>query len=732
MAFGRKNGKSGDGQGTATAPPGGPARGGLRTVVQETTPEVAIERLEQCPAFELPRTPAGERRWLSVMLNTRAIGGLSTKDRRDEDKGALLQQMNGGSLHVVATDEMLDTGFIGFVPDAETIATTAEFGLLSAPAEGKYDWAVFRAGRADDAGSLSIDGLVGPARAGDLALVASGKALRDVVSKDGADPDSWERALASLGGSASDAVTAAQPEAEPPRETAAQEQPYSAQPSATAVDESTGLMPSPFSHQAYAADAVDGLSEAEEDADDSYRQDSYGADDYDDFFDDADQGEPAAVEDTAPQDVLAEPRPSTDDRAVPAVELPADPAALATALGEEALSMPVNLGAIEPLLPDRGPASIGGGLAGMVGAGVSPWLSEQAVILASAADAELAALHRRHLQQQRAAYLDQMHLYVSRFERDLSLHGDGEMAKRVRALDEGRDAAHEAAEESSERVAEKARRRYEAEADQHAAKVAEQARASYLANVDARLRLEAADAVRGMHERADADFAVARAALMEERREVARQLMSRAQAECVTAARNLSARQDEEMAAAVAAHAEALRQAVQTAYTADVERVQVLARQQAIGQEVEVTRQQAEQRVNDLRADYEGRLQAGREAVARATADVERARQDGVATANRLTEGMKEQLASLQTQLIGASQSAEQRVAGMAAQLEASKLAADQARDDFTARVASLQSENDSLRAENSRQRIVGWVLVALSVGIALAFVLAVLLPRLA
>lgn len=739
--------------GTDAAPPtrvgGGRRRPtGLRSVVQETTPEVAMEKLNDCPTFELPPTPAGERRWLALLLEVSQIGGLSDKDKRDVDKGEIVQQMGGGSLDVVITEQMLEHGFLAFILTQRSLATMSEYRMLtSAP----YQWIVFKAGIGADTGVLFDDAEIGPATFDQALVVSEGRALAEIVGT--ADADAWQRALSSLGGDP--AVTTVRGDLSSPLATDNVDSLDS--------EDSAGQAEEEESDDDEGSVAATALPPAFDDIIDDSAQDDTGFDyaaaeaegalDDDEFelgdLDDApsDFGVPDEVGDTE----------GAANVVIDDVTVEVDPQVLVEALGDEALPLPVAADSLEALLPADEPPSITYSLPAFAGAEVSPWLREQVRLLAEASDLELKALHLRQRNALRAAYLEQMHGYAHRIDGVLAVHGEGLFGKQLALLTEERNGLLAVAEVTARGMTEQNRARYEQEAQLHAERVAAQARASWMANVEPKLRLEFQDAVRELSEKAEAGFALAKITLMDSRREKAVQLMAKAELDALNAAKALAAEQAETLAGAVNAHTEAIRAAVRTAYSADVERVDVLAKQQAIGEEVALVNARADQRVADLKADYENRLEASRQSIEDAEATIVKTRTEAVDAVANLRSGLEEHLdaraavvADLREQLgfvLANSRENEERLrktfeVDLAAARQDAETWRKQnpvvindereraLRDEGAAKLQSVHDELDALRQRNSTQRIISWAASAAAAMLLLAVIVIMILTR--
>lgn len=676
---------------------------GLRTVIQETTPEVALERLGESDLFQLPNTAAGERRWLGLLLNTVDIGGLSSRDNRDVDKGEIVQQMSGGSISVVATEELLDDDCVAFVLSPRTISTMGEFGLLI---NARYSWVVFKEGvLGEDAGALSTDTGIGAAVFAQVLRINEGQDLAQVIA--GADRDSWERALAALDADA---------EAEPAGATLhvrGERFASAASPAAFPI--------SPIVAETGELDETPGFAQTPISAGSPERADDDEFDEFDYASAEHDPDETDAFDDEADDELSGLMVPHHDAEVsgmITQALVEPDPDALVAQLGDDRLNLAVRTESLDTMLPQIKAPSISYSLAELAGAEVSSWLRDQVQLLAEASDLELTGLQSRLRQELRASYVSEMHGVVGRLKEAMSIFGDNGFARRLNELTARRDAALDAADVEAAKHATAQRARFEAEADAHAARVAAQARASFLANVDGKVRLEVDDVRRGLAEKAEAAFALDRLALMEERRDSAALVLDRAELEALDNARKLSEQHAAQVAQTVNLHTEAIRAAVRSAYAADVKRVDVLARQLAISEEVVTTKQLAEQRVTDLKADYESRLASARDAVDLAVADADKLRRESSRALEDVNTTMREQLDTRGEIIKGLRVS-------VSSEIDLRNRQGQEMRRDFHERLQSEQRENEALRRQLLTQRIVGWVMMAFAllvvVGVAIA-----------
>ena len=72
----------------------------------------------------------GETAYIGLLFNVNDIGGLSKKTNRDEDKGALVEQIKSGRIKALITPALLADECMVIVPDAVTIDAMSEFSIL--------------------------------------------------------------------------------------------------------------------------------------------------------------------------------------------------------------------------------------------------------------------------------------------------------------------------------------------------------------------------------------------------------------------------------------------------------------------------------------------------------------------------------------------------------------------------------------------------------------------------
>lgn len=104
----------------------------LASVFKETVIDSALNEMRENPLFTMPFDFDGSVQDAHVlwMLDTNDIGGLSKKQARDEDRGAIIQCVNSGRIKAFMNEGMLEDDAMAFITDADTVSAMREFTLL--------------------------------------------------------------------------------------------------------------------------------------------------------------------------------------------------------------------------------------------------------------------------------------------------------------------------------------------------------------------------------------------------------------------------------------------------------------------------------------------------------------------------------------------------------------------------------------------------------------------------
>lgn len=107
----------------------------LGTIIRPSVVETALDIMDKNELFK-SANDEGENVYVCLLLPTERIGGLSKKSKKEEDKGSLVELINGGSIEVYATDELVNNEELVFIPTPGTIDSMSEFSMLTA---AEYD-----------------------------------------------------------------------------------------------------------------------------------------------------------------------------------------------------------------------------------------------------------------------------------------------------------------------------------------------------------------------------------------------------------------------------------------------------------------------------------------------------------------------------------------------------------------------------------------------------------------
>ena len=101
----------------------------LSSVLSESVVEKLLDEFRECEFFTGEYN--GEPAYIGLMLDVNDIGGLSKKTNRDEDKGAIVEQIKSGRMQVLITPALLQDECMVFVPSLPTVDAMGEFGILT-------------------------------------------------------------------------------------------------------------------------------------------------------------------------------------------------------------------------------------------------------------------------------------------------------------------------------------------------------------------------------------------------------------------------------------------------------------------------------------------------------------------------------------------------------------------------------------------------------------------------
>lgn len=102
-------------------------RGGMSDVLHESVASAALDIFQKNSDFIVN---SDEPCYIGLLLNVDDIGGLSKKDRRNEDKGQVIEAITAGHISAYISGDMLANEQIVFIPTFETIDRMNEYALL--------------------------------------------------------------------------------------------------------------------------------------------------------------------------------------------------------------------------------------------------------------------------------------------------------------------------------------------------------------------------------------------------------------------------------------------------------------------------------------------------------------------------------------------------------------------------------------------------------------------------
>lgn len=107
----------------------------LSSVIRESTPGAALDLVRGNEKFLVE----GGQKGAVILLKADDIDGLSQKNRRDPNKGQIIEMINGDLISTLATEQMLADDVFAIIPLHDTLKRMFEFALLI---EAPYSWAL--------------------------------------------------------------------------------------------------------------------------------------------------------------------------------------------------------------------------------------------------------------------------------------------------------------------------------------------------------------------------------------------------------------------------------------------------------------------------------------------------------------------------------------------------------------------------------------------------------------
>lgn len=101
----------------------------MSQILHESVTETAIDTFKENEAFI--HRENGVDKYVGLILDTKDIGGLDKKSRKDEAKGSIIECINSGRIATFISYELMEVECICIIPNAGTLAAMDEFGLLT-------------------------------------------------------------------------------------------------------------------------------------------------------------------------------------------------------------------------------------------------------------------------------------------------------------------------------------------------------------------------------------------------------------------------------------------------------------------------------------------------------------------------------------------------------------------------------------------------------------------------
>lgn len=105
----------------------------LASVIGESTAGPAVELVRANERFAVRNEDGEILGWTILVLPTmdESFGGLNRKQRKNEDKGAIINLIVNDDIEVIETLELLDQDALGLIPSAKSFSRTDEFSILA-------------------------------------------------------------------------------------------------------------------------------------------------------------------------------------------------------------------------------------------------------------------------------------------------------------------------------------------------------------------------------------------------------------------------------------------------------------------------------------------------------------------------------------------------------------------------------------------------------------------------
>ena len=560
----------------------------LSSVINESTAGPAVDLLKQNTAFVLP----GEDAWAVLLLNTQEIGGLSVKQKNDPAKGSIIELIRSDAIEAIATREMLNNEFIGFIPTEGTLSRMGEYSLLTG---ANYYWGIFSVSEGGD--SLDVYPVAAAEASHELAVAISEgrRSLSDAL------PHEW----AARGGSSEPAEQTQPVVAETPA--APEEVAAPAEPASDTFDVD------PFPDE----EPVDYAALDEEDGDDE----TYDETDGDVLYEDDEEADPFASEHDEdseggyPEEDESPEHDGADDyqRYVEAnygreVDEDEVRGSIARRFLSDDLDLSVDLDDFERIFaPDSEPVLFD------LPEDSSDWLGAHVERIVLDANARLAKARQDHQVQLRSLFVDTMSLHAQRTVEEVSTERDGsKFAALMRRAEDDFKERRSASQQELADIRKDIKDRFDAAAEARAEQAAATARAQYRDRNQARLDQDLAEAGISLDRRHEEQLSHDKLTVQRMRRQEAALRMDIGLTQVVSLLRERQERFREDERELQASLVQEIREFIDENRKKDLARAEVLAEQLSRSNAVEDLKAEHGLNVERLRleqADRERHLQ---------------------------------------------------------------------------------------------------------------------------
>ncbi len=185
--FKRKKGSndgnaSSDGQIVAGASSNKKPKDRMSSVIHEGVVSSSVDIMKQNEKFII-KDEKDHSRFVTLFLNVNDIGGLSKRDSKNQDKGALVQAINTNTIKTMISAQMLEDENIIFIPTNESLQVMQEHSLLR---NALYKWALV-----NENGDYVLDDLHA-VEFNDAMAINNGDPVEDYISEDFLSDDYFE------------------------------------------------------------------------------------------------------------------------------------------------------------------------------------------------------------------------------------------------------------------------------------------------------------------------------------------------------------------------------------------------------------------------------------------------------------------------------------------------------------------------------------------------------------